>query len=169
MPRRAGAVLALLLSTPAFAQGDGPVYRCPGNPESYTNMLTPQQAKDRGCRTIDGAPITIVQGRRPAAAPAAPAAPPAGAAPASGANRVDPAEQRARDSDARRILEAELRREQARLAELQKEYNGGQPERLGSERNYQKYLDRVASLKAQLERKQADIAAIQRELAKVAP
>lgn len=162
MFRRPGAGLALLLtSAAAFAQGDsGPVYRCPGNPESYTNMLTPQQAKDRGCRTIDGSPITIVQTRRPAPAAAA-------STPRPADSRVDPAEQRARDSDARRILQDELQREEQRLAELRKEYKDGQPERRGDERNYQKYLDRTASLKAQIERKEEDVAAIRRELNKV--
>jgi hypothetical protein len=163
--RSAGLALLLLASVAARAQGDsGPVYRCPGNPESYTNMLTPQQAKDRGCRTIEGSPITIVQTRRPTPAPPAPAS---GARPAD--SRIDPAEQRARDSDARRILQDELQREEQRLAELRKEYNDGQPERRGDERNYQKYLDRTASLKAQIERKEQDVAAIRRELAKVAP
>ena len=53
------------------------------------------------------------------------------------------------------------------LGELQKEYNNGEPERRGDERNYQKYLDRVADLKANIGRKEADIAAIKRELAKL--
>jgi chromosome segregation ATPase len=79
------------------------------------------------------------------------------------------AQQRARDNDARRILQDELQREEQRLAELRKEYADGQPERRGDERNYQKYLDRVASLKAQIERKEEDIAAIRRELNKVSP
>jgi len=160
--RSAGLALLLLASVAAQAQGDsGPVYRCPGNPESYTNMLTPQQAKDRGCRTIEGSPITIVQTRRPA--------PAAASAPRPADSRVDPSEQRARDSDARRILQEELQREEQRLAELRKEYADGQPERRGDERNYQKYLDRVAALKAQIERKEEDIAAIRRELSKVSP
>jgi len=54
-----------------------------------------------------------------------------------------------------------------RLAELRREYNNGEPERLGNERNYQKYLDRVADLKSSIARKEADIAAIKRELAKL--
>ena len=60
-----------------------------------------------------------------------------GAAPAASrpaGARVDPAEQRARDSDARRILQDELQREEDRLAELKKEYNNGEPERQGNER-----------------------------------
>ena len=50
---------------------------------------------------------------------------------------------------------------------MQKEYNNGEPERLGDERNYQKYLDRVADLKAAIARKESDIAAIKRELSKL--
>jgi len=154
----------------ALAQGDRPVYRCPGNPVLYTDALTAREARDKGCRTLEGAPVTVIAAPKPRAAPAAGAAEPSGAAAARSADqRVDAAQQRARDSDARRILEAELAREQERLAELQKEYNNGEPERQGNERNYQKYLDRVEDLKTSLARKESDIAAIKRELAKLAP
>ncbi|HMC16420.1 MAG TPA: hypothetical protein VKI18_12355, partial [Albitalea sp.] len=137
------------------------VYRCPGNPVLYTDALSAKEARDKGCRTLEGAPITIVQAIKPRPVP--PVA--SGARPA--ASRVDPAEQRARDSDARRILEGELAREQERLTEMQKEYKNGEPDRLGDERNYQKYLDRVADMKAAIARKENDIAAIKRELAKL--
>lgn len=50
---------------------------------------------------------------------------------------------------------------------MKREYNNGEPERLGNERNYQKYLDRVAEMKSGIARKEADIAAIKRELAKL--
>lgn len=161
----AAGVLASL-AAPAAAQAPTAVYRCPGPPVLYTDQLSPQEARDRGCRTIEGAPVTIVQVPRGRAS-----APGAGAAPAArpADTRVDPAEQRARDSDARRILAGELRREEERLAELRREYNNGEPERLGSERNYQKYLDRVAEMKAAIERKEADLGAIRRELAKLPP
>lgn len=158
-PSRLFLALGLCLTGAVQAQQ---VYRCPGN--LYTDQLSAKEAQDRGCKTLEGTPITVIQG------PARREAPKAAAAPASGAPareaRVDPAEQKARDSDARRILEAELKREEERLAALQQEYNNGQPERLGSERNYQRYLDRVEGLKAAIARKEADIAAIKRELAK---
>ena len=148
------------------------VYRCPGNPVLYTDALTAKEAQAKGCRTLEGAPITVVQGARPrpAAAAALPSAREgAREVPASRSpdERVAPADQRARDSDARRILEGELRREEERLAELQKDYNKGEPERRGDERNYQKYIDRVADMKASIARKEADIAAIRRELSKL--
>lgn len=142
----------------ATAQG-GTVYRCPGKPVLYTDALSSKDAKDKGCSALEGAPVTIVQGVKPRVA-AGPAPVPAAA------TRIDPADQRARDSDARRILEGELKREEERLAAMQAEYNNGQPERRGDEKNYQKYIDRVADLKAGLARKESDIVAIRRELSK---
>ncbi|HET6598775.1 MAG TPA: hypothetical protein VFG60_02335 [Burkholderiaceae bacterium] len=147
----------------AAAQGAGDtVYRCPGDPVLYTDALSAKEAMDKGCRTLDGASITIIHGPKPRVASSVP--PATASSPASA--RIDPAVQRARDSDARRILGNELKREEERLAGLQAEYKDGHPDRLGGERNYQKYLDRVAELKAGIARAQGDIAALKRELAK---
>ena len=161
------ALPGLLAPLAGWAQA-GTVYRCPGPPVLYTDALTADEARERGCRTIEGAPITIVQTRprAPASAPSNGAAPTA-AAPRPAEARVDPAAQRARDSDARRILADELQREEQRLAELQKEYNNGEPERRGDERNFQRYIDRVAEMKAGISRKEADVAAIRREIGKL--
>lgn len=161
----AAALLAGLALSPAAQAQQGTVFRCPGPPVLYTDQLSAQEAKDKGCRTIEGAPITIVQGVRPR--PVAASAPASGAVARSGEGRVDPAEQRARDSDARRILSDELRREEARLAEMVREFNNGEPERRGDERNYARYQERVAQMRAAIQRKEADLAAIRRELAKL--
>jgi hypothetical protein len=102
------AAAAGLAQAPAAAASQ--VYRCPGPPVLYTDALSPQEAREKGCRTIEGTPITIIQAprpRRPRPAPAT-AAPRHRAAPADSA--VDPAAQRQRDSEARRILLDELRR-----------------------------------------------------------
>jgi hypothetical protein len=89
---------------------------------------------------------------------------------AASGQRSDSADQRAKESDARMILESELKKAEAKQAELLKEYNDGAPERLGPEtRNNQKYLDRVEALKASIARNDSDIAGIKRELARVAP
>jgi hypothetical protein len=140
------------------------IYRC-GN--EYTN--TAPNAQTRGCKLMDGGNVTVVQGTRPAAS--APARPPAASAAApGGGQRVDAGDQKSRDSDARRILETELKKAEARQAELLKEYNNGEPEKIGGEaRNYQKYLDRVAELKASLARNESDIAGIRRELGRLSP
>lgn len=147
---------------PARAQAPSSVvYRCPGN--LYTSELTAKQAEERGCRTIEGAPITVIQGTRPRTG--TPVPPASGPRPAD--SKIDPAAQRARDSDSRRILEAELKKEEDQLAQLQKEFNGGEPERRGDEKNYQKYLDRTAELKAAIARKENDVSALRRELGKL--
>ena len=113
-----------------------------------------------------------------ASAPAAAAVPPpAGAGVPAGTSarpagaesfpRVSPATQRARDSDRRRILEDELRKEEESLAAMKRDFNNGEPERRGDERNFAKYQERVAEMRAAITRKEADIAAIRRELAKL--
>lgn len=154
----------LVATLPALAQDR--IYRC-GN--EYTNQI-----KGRSdCKLVEGGNVTVVRGTAPAAAPAAAlagaaAAPTqrAAAAPA-GSPRVDSPEQRARDADAKAILEQELRRAEARQTELLKDYNNGEPDKIGSEaRNYQKYLDRVADMKASIARNQSDIDGIKRELAR---
>lgn len=158
--RLVALLIAAAAGVPAAAQNGGVVYRCPGN--LYTSELTPKQAEDKGCRKLEGAPVTVVQGQRPRSGTPVPAS---GPRPAD--SRVDPAAQRARDSDSRRILETELKREEDQLEQLRKDYNNGEPERRGDEKNYQKYLDRVAEMKAAIARKEADVAALRRELGKL--
>lgn len=147
-----------MMALPVMAQGDKPVYRCPGNPVLYTDSISAKEAKEKGCRTLEGAPITVIQSVRPR--------PTSGPVPTASREKVDASEQRARDADARRILEGELRKEEEQLAALQREFNSGEPERRGDEKNYQKYLDRVAEMKATIARKESDIAALRRELSK---
>ena len=152
---------ALSLTLAQAQQTGSTVYRCPGNPVLYTDQLTPAQAHEKGCRTIEGAPVTVMQSAR-----GRPVPPAASAARAEG-GKVEPADQRRRDDERRSILESELRRDEDKLAELKKEYNNGEPERQGIEKNYQKYLDRVADMKASITRTESDIAAIRRELGKL--
>ena len=159
----AAALAAGAVSAQA-SEGGSEMYRCPGN--DYKNTISAQEAQKLGCKKIDGAPITIIQTVKPRAGTAVPSAS-GGSSPAG--SRIDPVAQRARDSDARRILEGELKTEEDRLAALQKEFNDGQPERRGDEKNFQKYLDRVAEMRASIERKQIDIAALRRELQKLPP
>jgi len=123
-------------------------------------MTASKEAKDKGCRTLEGAPITVIQSIKPR-----PGAPVPAVSRGEG-SKVDANEQRARDTDARRILESELKKEEEQLAGLQKEYNNGEPERRGDEKNYQKYQDRVSEMKASIARKESDIAALRRELGK---
>ena len=151
-------LVALLASLPVWSQGDKAVYRCPGNPPLYTDALSAKEAKEKGCRTLEGAPITVIQSPKSRGTPVP-------SVTRSEGPKVDASEQRARDTDARRILESELKKEEDQLAALKKEYNNGEPEKMGPEhRNHQKYLDRVAEMKAAITRKEGDVAALRREL-----
>jgi hypothetical protein len=153
----AAALLALAAGGAHAAQDTGIYYRCPNN--VFTNTITSKEADAKGCKAMEShQPTTIPAPRtRPAAVAANPGAV---------ASKVDAQEQKARDTDSRKILQDELIRAQAQLDALQKEYNNGQPERRGDEKNNQKYLDRTADLKASIARTESDIGAITRELAK---
>ncbi|HEU6456783.1 MAG TPA: hypothetical protein VN201_15105, partial [Roseateles sp.] len=85
----------------------------------------------------------------------------------SAEGRVDAQQQRVRDDERRRVLQTELQQAEERLATAQKEFNNGQGERRGDERNYQKYLDRMAELKDSIARYEADVQALKREIAKL--
>jgi hypothetical protein len=162
--------LWIIAALPVAAFAQDRIYRC-GN--EYTNNAT--QAKERGCKLVEGGNVTVIQGSRPsggggAASGGTSAASSSSASSASpaGAPRVTNNDQRARDSDARAILETELRKAEARHAELVKEYNGGQPERNALDlRNPQRYMERTAELKASVARSESDIAGIKRELSRL--
>jgi len=147
--------LAAALAANAFGQ-NSQIFRCAGN--VYTNNAA--EARAKGCKPMEGGNITVVEGTKvnsPVRIATAPQS--------SSSQRIDADDQRSRDADARAILEAELKKAETRQAELQKEYNNGEPEMLGPEhRNRQKYDDRVAELKANIARAENDIAGIKREL-----
>lgn len=154
--RHALIPFAVLAAASAFAQST--IYRC-GN--TYTNDKAEATAK--GCKPVEGGNVTVVQGTKVNGNNASRVV----TAPSMGDKRVESGEQKARDAEARGILEAELKKAEARRADLLKEYNNGEPEKQGAEgKNYQKYLDRVAELKASIERTDQDIAGLKRELAR---
>jgi hypothetical protein len=151
---------ALLVATGAHAQ-KSQIFRC-GN--AYTNDAA--EAKAKGCKLVEGGNVTVVEGTKVSNTPAG-GTRVAAAKPAAGPITSD-ADQKARDADARAILDAELKKAEARQAELLKEYNNGEPEKLGPEhKNHQKYLDRVAALKESISRNEQDIAGLKRELSRV--
>ncbi len=149
------------------AQAQERIYRCPGTPVEYINNA--EQARTRGCTLMQGGNITVIEGMRPqTAGGSAPRKTTAATPSRNGADRVDAAAQRARDSDARAILETELRRAEERLAQAREAYAGGEPEKQGIEgRNHQRYLDRVAELKEAVGRAESDVEGIRRELARL--
>ena len=160
------ALISSMLLVPAAWSQDR-IYRC-GN--EYTNNVN--DAKQRGCKVVEGGNVTVVQSPRPAqgsaaAAPARSSSPAASSSPA-GAPKVDNADQKARDSDARAILDSELRKAQSRVEELKKEYNEGSPQKTALElRNPQGWIERTAELKTSITRAEADVDGIKRELARL--
>jgi hypothetical protein len=173
---RFAGFLCCLIATQHLGAEDR-IYRC-GN--EYTN--TPLNSKD--CEVMQGQTITVIQGTRPSGAPksqlssAAPdrtkiASSSASPAPVSGASTgptspPEPLDAKFRDAQKRTILVAELKQVRERHAQLVQEYNAGEPEKMGGEaRNHQKYLDRLAHLKAGMSRAERDMDSLQKELARL--
>ena len=150
----------------ACGSASADVFRCVGADGKSTEYIN--NAKDaqlRGCKTMQGGSLTVVQGTPVSRAPTVRVA---SAGTSSGSRTDGSPEQKARNSDSRSILESELKKAEVRLAEQQKEFNNGEPEKQGIEgRNYQRYLDRVTDLKDGIARNQSDIAGLKRELSRL--
>ncbi|HMS26717.1 MAG TPA: hypothetical protein PKC80_05015 [Burkholderiaceae bacterium] len=146
----------LALTSRAHAQG---MYKCDDN--SYTNV--PADMVGKKCKLVQGGNVSVdIKSKQTTSSQSANTS--SSASPNKNRS-VDNSEQRARDSDARGILAAELKKSETKLADLLKEYNNGEPEKLGPEtRNHQKYLDRIADLKASIARVSSDVEGIKREL-----
>jgi hypothetical protein len=158
------AALVVAAAWPAAAQSPegGVLYRCPGN--DYSNTISASKADKRHCKRVENAAVTVMQSPEAASAPPPPPAPPAALETTS---RADSEALRARASSTRRALEGKLKSEETRLSTLEQEFNGGEPERHIDEFDFQKYLDRVASMRSAITRKQIEIAEIRRELQKL--
>lgn len=166
--RRAVAIALLLAATllvagaaaPARAQSADRIYDCEG--PNGTRQF--QNTQGKGCRLMDLPPLNAVPAPKLPAAANRAASPTAAAGVNRSFPRVDPAAQRDRDEDRQRLLSDELKREQERLAGLKREFNDGEPERRGDERNYQKYLDRVEALRQEIGRAETSVSSLEREL-----
>ncbi|WP_332851483.1 DUF4124 domain-containing protein [Duganella sp. S19_KUP01_CR8] len=153
-------IMALLGCATAQAQ----IYKCvtPNGNIEYTDI-------NRGsyCKSMDLPGTVIPAPPRRQGTPARSGNAPAPVSTPGDFPRVDSAEQRARDADRRGILEEELKNESQRLAELRKEFNNGEPERRGDERNYAKYQERVAAMRDNIGRSEKNIEALKREIANI--
>ncbi len=78
--------------------------------------------------------------------------------------KVDSDTQKKRDDMRRKLLSDELAAEMKNLGEAKLALSDGENVRLGNERNYQKYLDRVQQLKDNVALHEKNIAALQKEL-----
>ncbi|MBI4207729.1 MAG: DUF4124 domain-containing protein [Betaproteobacteria bacterium] len=130
------------------------IYECvdASGKKRFTNI----KAEAKGCKLLDVGPINTV----PAPKPQTKNAPGPASFP-----KVDAGTQKQRDGDRRRILEQELASEQKQLAAAQKELADQQAVRLGSERNYQRVLDRLEPYQKKVKLHEDNIESLKKELA----
>jgi hypothetical protein len=164
---------SVLWTAMAFVAGmaQAQIYRCENNGViDYNNNVA--SAKNKSCTvaslpavTTIPAPVLPTTAGKSASTTTKPSSGPATASASPAAfPKVDASTQKARDTDRAAILGEERRKELAKLEELKKEYNNGEPERRGDERNYQRYLDRVEKLKEDIQRAEANVKSLEREL-----
>ena len=170
---KAAAFIATALMGMQVVHAQAPLYVCKNNGVvEYNN--SPASAKDKNCEVKPMPQITTIPapvvpkaaasnaGAGSKSAPQATATPTPGNFP-----KIDSGTQKARDNDRAAILDEERRREQSKLQTLKSEFNNGEPERRGDERNYQKYLDRVEKLKEDIQRSETNLKSLDREMAGV--
>jgi hypothetical protein len=161
MSTRTLAALALCLAAlPAGA--DIYKYTDENGVVNYTNL--PSRVPSKAERIAVEPGSTATNQAAPPAVPAAGARPRAAAVTPAGFPHVDGDTQRKRDDARRQILDSELQAEQKAFEDAKQALNSGQETRLGNERNYQKYLDRVKELQDAVNTHQANLEALQREI-----
>lgn len=152
----------MLVAATGSAHAQTDVYLCvdgSGKKEYKNNGVT------KGCKRVDLPGITMIPAPpvRKAAVVQTAAVRPAPNTP-SDFPRVDSDTQKTRDNDRRQILLDEMKSEEQKLSALKKEFNSGEPERRGDERNYAKYQERVALMKDDIHRAEKNIEALKREI-----
>lgn len=117
----------------------------------------------KGCKRVDLQGISMIPSpyKKPLVQTAS--AKPASSGPAD-FPKIDSGTQKMRDNDRMQVLVDELKNEEKKLANLKAEYNNGEPERRGDERNYAKYQERVAAMKEDISRTEKNIEALKREI-----
>lgn len=147
------ALIALtLIAFPAAAD----IWECID--ESGNKRFTNIKSEAKGCKLLNVSPPNTVS--VPAGKPQAKAAPRPADFP-----KVDGDTQKSRDNDRRRILEQELGNEQRLLDQARKELAEQESQRLGSERNYQRVLERLEPYKKKVKLHEDNVANLRRELA----
>jgi len=154
--------LLFVVSVHAVTAAEPRVYRC--DKAVYTNQPDASQR----CVPLTGGNVTVIEGTRVnSAAQTATFTTSANAVNASATSsaKVDTQEQKQRDAQAVAVLQAELQKAQSRHADLLKEWNQGEPDRHAIDiKQPAKYQERVAQLRLALQRSEADVMGLQREL-----
>jgi hypothetical protein len=154
-------LLFLLGALGTCAHAQTILYKC-SSPNGVT-LFTDRNGP--GCTVLDQGTIIPAPAQHRSAAPATTARI-ATPAPAD-FPKVNTSQQRARDDDRREILNDELRSEEKKLGDLRREFNNGEPERVGGEKNYAKYQERVAQMRDNIGRAEKNVDALKREIANI--
>ena len=64
----------------------------------------------------------------------------------------------------REQIQSKITEEEKRLNEVKSEYKDGNPDRLGSERNYQRYLNRVERMREEIDAREKNLNGLRKEL-----
>ena len=129
------------------------VYKCVDSSGkiSYTN-----ERAGKSCEALSNAQaVSTISMRPPGSAPAS--------APTS-FPKVSNNAQQARDQGRRQVLESELASEQAALEASRKQLAEQEAIRQGNEKNYQKVLERLQPFKDDIDRRERNIEALNKEL-----
>ncbi len=150
-------LLLLLVSAPSRAD----IWECVdsnGN-KRFTNV----KSEAAGCKPMNLPAISSVPPPKPQSQAKGSETKPQAAAPGN-FPKVDAPTQQQRDAERRRILEQELANEQKLLDQAKKELAEQEAIRLGSERNYQRVLDRLEPFKKKVALHESNIANLRKEL-----
>ncbi|MEC5218466.1 hypothetical protein RCH09_003437 [Actimicrobium sp. GrIS 1.19] len=142
------------------AQAQTDVFLCV---DEHGNKEYKNTGATKGCKKVELPGVTIIASPKRGALATQTAAAKPGSSPGD-FPKIDSGTQKTRDNDRRQILLDELKTEEGKLANLKKDFNGGEPERQGDERNYAKYQERVAGMKDEIGRTEKNIEALKREL-----
>jgi hypothetical protein len=148
------SLLLLGIASPARAD----IWECVDS--SGNKRFTNVKAEAAGCKPMNLPPVSSVPAPKPAArGDTKPQAAASGSFP-----KVDAPTQQQRDGERRKILEQEMANEQKLLDQARKDLAEQEATRLGSERNYQRVLDRLEPFKKKVSLHENNIANLRKEL-----
>lgn len=145
--------LTLMFVLAAFSAHADTLYKCTDadGHTTYTN----QKTNAKSCRVlVQDQPVSTFAAPKVRANTPTP----------SGFPKVSTETQKGRDSDRRRILEDELNTERGKLDEAKKTLDEQASQRVGGEKNYQKYLDRVKPFQDEVDLHQRNVDSLEKEL-----
>ncbi|HXZ97350.1 MAG TPA: DUF4124 domain-containing protein [Burkholderiales bacterium] len=142
------AVLAVMLML-GFVHAKADIYK----KVDEDGRVTYSNVPSKGAQKLNLEPLNTVPSGKP------------GAETSGNFPKVDAETQKSRDEVRRQILENELSQEMAQLEEAKKALAEAESTRLGSERNYQRYLERVQPFKDEVDKHQKNVDALKEELA----